>query len=56
MRVGGLLDLNQVLRKTWLGLDHLLDFDTRVKDGAPWKAEIADLTCFVGYMDPTRGS
>jgi hypothetical protein len=33
--VGGLLALDQVLRKPWSGLDHFLDFDTLVEDGVP---------------------
>jgi hypothetical protein len=32
------LALDQVLRKPWSGLDHLLDFDARVEDGAPWRS------------------
>jgi hypothetical protein len=29
------LALDQVLRKPWSGLDHFLDFDTLVEEGAP---------------------
>jgi hypothetical protein len=57
VHAGGLLALNQVLRKPWSGLDHLLDFDRQDRRWSSMaESEIMDLTCFVGYVDPARGS
>jgi hypothetical protein len=50
-----MLALNQV-RKPWLVLTNFLTSIGWSKMEHPGEAEIADLTCFVGYVDPARGS
>jgi hypothetical protein len=54
--VGGLLALDQVLRKPWSGLDHFWTSTHWSKKEHPGGAEIMDLTYFAGYVDPVRGS
>jgi hypothetical protein len=51
-----LLALDQVLRKPWSGLDHFWTSMGWLKMECPCRAEIMDITCFVGYVDPKRGS
>jgi hypothetical protein len=36
--VGGLLALDQVLRKPWLGLDQPLDINARIEDEVTWRS------------------
>jgi hypothetical protein len=36
-------------------VDHFLDFDAVVKEGAPIRAEITYLIFFVGFVDLARG-
>jgi hypothetical protein len=54
--VGGLLALDQVLRKPWSGSDHFWTSTGCSKMECPGGAEIANLTYFAGYMDPVRSS
>jgi hypothetical protein len=54
--VGGLLALDQVLRKPWSVLTTFWTSTCWSKMECPGGAEIMDITCFVGYLDPTRGS
>jgi hypothetical protein len=54
--VGGLLALDQVLRKPWSDLDHFWTSTHWSKKERPGGAEIVDLTYFAGYVDPVRGS
>jgi hypothetical protein len=50
-----MLALDQVLRKPWSGLDHFWTSPHCLKKECPGRAEITDLTYFVGYEDPVRG-
>jgi hypothetical protein len=54
--VGGMLSLNPVLRKPWLGLDHFWTLTGWSKMDRPGGVEITDLAYFSGYVDPARGS
>jgi hypothetical protein len=54
--VGGLLALDQVLRKTWSGLDNFLTSTCWSNMEHPSRAKIVDLTYFVGYVDLARVS
>jgi hypothetical protein len=54
--VGGLFSLKQVLRKPWSGLERFWTTTGWSKMKCPGKDEIMNLTCFMGYVDPTRGS
>jgi hypothetical protein len=53
--VGGMLALDQVLGKPWSDLAHFWTSTHWSKKECPGGAEIADLTYFVGYVDPVRG-
>jgi hypothetical protein len=53
--VGGLLALDQVLRKPWSDLAHFWTLTHCSKKERPGGAEIADLTDFEGYVDPVKG-
>jgi hypothetical protein len=54
--VGGMLALDQVLRKPWSGLDHFWTSTGWSKMDRPGEAEIVDLTYFSGYVDSARYS
>jgi hypothetical protein len=54
--VGGLLDLDQILRKPWSGLTNFWTSTGCSKMEHPGGAEVVDLTCFAGYVDLERGS
>ena len=51
-----LLSLDQVLGKLWSVLAHFWTSTRWLKNENPGKDEITDLTYFVGYVDPVRGS
>jgi hypothetical protein len=53
--VGGLLALDQVLRKPWSDLDHFWNSTHWLRKECLGEADIVDLTYFVGYVDPVRG-
>jgi hypothetical protein len=53
--VGGLLVLDQVLRKPWSYLDHFWTSTYWSKMEHLGGDEIMDLTDFVGYVDSVRG-
>jgi hypothetical protein len=54
--VGGLLALDQVLRKHWSCLTTFGTSTQLLKKERPGGAEIVNLTCFVGFVDPTWSS
>ena len=53
--VGGLLALDQFLRKHWLGLTTFLDFDRLVKGGVPRRSGDHGISLVLWDCGPNKG-